>query len=263
METRDDIAQIDHNEAFNPITLTISHQMHVAGTGHLTDMISAWHQEHDMRTALLTAPPCLCLQIDRFHQEITKSACDLTLESEVQLPVFTNAGIQVDTVGYIPVAGAAHTGSDLSGHCQSILRMQPTVVNSIGPAAWLLTNDDVPPQPVWKQPEWVRQNLVMIWLIRTDCMRLPSYVAPLAFCGNPDITQPDDMRVSSPASSTQMGTHVPDLTPEGPTTLGPHAGNEMDDTLMAVSSETLRTQETNLNEALLTLLRAQNGVDEV
>jgi hypothetical protein len=55
--------QMDQNTAFTPITLTISHQMHASGTGLISDMITAWCQEQDMRAVLLDAPLGLCLHI--------------------------------------------------------------------------------------------------------------------------------------------------------------------------------------------------------
>lgn len=119
---------------------------------------------------------------DRYHQSMTgvisKSACDLPLDPEIRMPMFTHGGLHMDMVGYIPVAGTAHWGTDLCGHCRPVLKIQPTVVRDIGPAAWILTEDDQLPRPTWTVPTWFTTNLNMVWAVRTDCMRIPAYVDP-------------------------------------------------------------------------------------
>ena len=168
---------MDHGTHFKPIGLVITHEMHNRGQGSLRLMVSDWHQELSMCQALLDAPIGLCLHVDRFHQNdlgtICKSQCSIDLECEVSMPIFTKTTLACEWINYVPVAGIAHLGEDGTGHYRAILKIQPTVDATGTPAAWLLTEDGQKPQPAWKPPSWFSENLMMVWLIRTDCMHLP------------------------------------------------------------------------------------------
>ena len=132
-----------------------------------------------MRAALTTASPCLCLQLDRHHQDddgnITKTTCRIEMETELVMPIFTQHDMKVEFVGYIPIAGVAHLGMDMEGHCRSLMKIQPSLVSETRPAAWLTTEDDQRPKPQWTVPTWFQNNAVLIWLVRTDLLSLPAY----------------------------------------------------------------------------------------
>ena len=121
LDTAEGFISLDHSIAHTPILLTITHRMHAVGQCTLNDLISAWSQEQSMRAALLGAPSCLCLAIDRHYQDeaghISRSMCNIGLETEVNMPVFVNSSLKYDLSGYIPVAGIAHLGSDLAEQC--------------------------------------------------------------------------------------------------------------------------------------------------
>ena len=157
-----------------------------------------------MCTALVTAPPCICLTIDRFHQTgcgtIERNVSAIDLEAEVEIPVFTT-GLECDMLGYIVVAAIAHLGQDRSGHCRALLKIQPGVTTAAQPIAWLLTDDEQKPAPVWQIPTWFQTHATVVWAVRTDCLRLPVY-------------QPESGTSSEP-SNTKDASHVdPVTTPE-------------------------------------------------
>ena len=52
------------------------------------------------------------------------------------------------------------------------------MISSTQPAAFLETEDGVAPRPIWHAPPWFTQNVTVIWLVRTDRLRLPLYHPP-------------------------------------------------------------------------------------
>ena len=132
-----------------------------------------------MRAALLAAPACLCLAIDRHFQDeagiIGRSMCCIDMETEVNMPVFLNQSLQYDYTGYIPVAGTAHMGMDLAGHCRALLKIQPTMISDTQAAAFLETEDGLAPRPIWRTPSWFAQNATVVWMVRTDFLRMHVY----------------------------------------------------------------------------------------
>ena len=180
-----DVLQVfDSSHACTPITLTITEDMHHNGHCDLSTMMRNWSQEHSMSAALTQAPVCICLHIDRYFQSsngsILKSNSAVTLDTEVSVPIFVAEGLTSEMQGYIPIAGTTHFGADLAGHCQAVLKLQPGVLQGIQPIAWLITNDMVPPQPTWHIPEAFAQALTVLWLVRIDCLSLPTYPMPRA-----------------------------------------------------------------------------------
>ena len=169
----------DSNSNFMPIILYIPSHAHHTGHCQLASLVSAWSQELAMQTALMDAPVCLCLHIDRMYQDAdnqaVKSMCRLDIDTEIMMPVFRPSGIACNTAGYIPVACIAHFGQDQAGHCKALLKIQPTVVPPGNPAAWLMTEDDQYPTPLWQFPSWFASNLTVVWMIRTDCLKLLLY----------------------------------------------------------------------------------------
>lgn len=165
-----------------PIILTITPSMHDSGTCNLTQMLQNWCQETSMTAALLEAPTCLVLQIDRLFRDATgtiqKSMSTVSLGTEVQIPVFQVHTPQFDHVAYTPVAGITHFGADLAGHCQAILKLQPGTLNEITPISWLITEDARAPEPIWRIPDLFAQNITVIWLVRSDILAMPVYHPP-------------------------------------------------------------------------------------
>ncbi|CAL1138037.1 unnamed protein product [Cladocopium goreaui] len=176
-----DIQKFDSSNMHTPIILSIAPQYHSVGFCNLAALVTDWTQEQSMCTALLDAPACLCLHIDRMREDeagaVTKSLCRIDIETAVTVPVFRTAGLTCASADYIPVAAVAHFGQDMAGHCKAILKMQPTLIDSSHPAAWLITEDDQRPQAVWKYPTWFAGNVITVWMLRTDCLRLPYYHA--------------------------------------------------------------------------------------
>ena len=172
----------DIGSCYQPITLQFTHDMQHRGHCSIHDLITAWHEEHSMRAALIAAAPCVCCHIDRFYQgsggTIAKCLCQMDLDSEVNLPVFTSAGLNCAPCSYSPTAAIIHMGQHGAGHCRALLRMQPGITPHGTPAKWLLTEDDEMPQPIWRIPDWCEQNLMVLWLTRTDCLHLPRYQVP-------------------------------------------------------------------------------------
>lgn len=208
LDTAEGIVSVDHSIASTPIHLTITHHMHDTGTCTLNDLILTWSQEQSMRAALLGAPTCLCLAIDRYHQDeagnISRSMCSIGLETEVNMPVFVNHGLKYDFTGYIPVAGTAHMGSDQAGHCKAVLKIQPTLISHTQPAAFLETEDGMTPQPIWRAPTWFAKHATVIWLVRTDCLRLQVYCPP-----SQDTTLPEVSEAAVPFHEDTMDTIPP------------------------------------------------------
>ena len=202
LETVDGIQVHDQSCRFTPITLTLSQHDHDMGFCSLNSLVTAWVQEHATCAALL-APACACIHIDRYYRseagEIVKSLCRVDIESEVTLPIFRNSNLLCSNAGYIPIAAVAHFGQDLAGHCKAILKMQPTVLGQTTPAAWLITEDDCFPQAIWKYPTWYASNVVVIWMVRTDCLRLPMFCDPQTA---PSTAQEPDLNMTIPEHDT-------------------------------------------------------------
>ena len=106
--------------------------------------------------------------------------CHIGVETEVNLPVFISNALRWDYTGYIPVAGVAHMGLDMAGHCKALLKLAPTLISATQPAAWMETEDGQAPRPIWQVPTWFSQHSTVIWLVRTDCLRLQTYRHPLS-----------------------------------------------------------------------------------
>ena len=181
LATTTGVEVLDIGSCFKPICLSITHEMHQTGCGSLAKLITDWHQELSMRQALLHSPCAVCIHLDRWYQnaqgDISKSLCKIDLDGEVDLPIFQATGLQCDHIGFIPVAGISHLGHDQAGHCRAMLRIQPVLATDGHPANWLITDDEVAPEPVWNIPDFLLCNLVVIWLVRTDCLQMPTFAS--------------------------------------------------------------------------------------
>lgn len=102
----------------------------------------------------------------------------VTLDAEVQIPVFQEKTPRLDPVAYTPVAGITHFGADLAGHCQAILKLQPGILSEVTPISWLITEDAREPEPIWRIPDHFAQNITVVWLVRSDILSLQVYNQP-------------------------------------------------------------------------------------
>lgn len=194
LATAQGVQVFDHSMACTPITLTFTMQMHTRGHAQLSDMFATWAQEHSMVTALLEASMCLCIGIDRFVRdeagEAVRSMCAVDMDAEVIIPVFLDSHLQCDKLGYIPVAGMMHSGMDLAGHYRAVMKLQPGLIAATQPANWMISDDGQLPTPIWQISPEMRRLLTVIWLVRTDCVKLPVYHTPYtAHAQNVAITQ--------------------------------------------------------------------------
>ena len=89
------------------------------------------------------------------------------------MPIFSSQDLTQTHADYIPVAAVAHLGLDRAGHCIAAMKMQPGLTMDHQPAQWLLTEDGEPPKPSWQLPHNFAANIVVVWVIRTDCLNLP------------------------------------------------------------------------------------------
>ena len=214
LEKADGLVVLDTNTALTPITLTITPHMHMTGHCTFTDLISTWMQELSMKTALLQAPPCLCLAIDRYFQAeagtIERSLCSIEMVTEVNMPVFISTDLRYDFSGYIPVASVAHLGADLAGHCRALLKLMPSMVTECQPAAWLTTDDDTEPQPIWNVPPWFAKHMTVVWLVRTDCLRQHASLPMIAHSEHSDGTPAP---VTAPSVAAEMRSEVSNEAP--------------------------------------------------
>ena len=145
----------------------------------LSTLIRVWHQADGMSSALLRAPPCLCIHLDRCAQgpnlEIYKCTSRLDVEDECFFPVFNDDSLSSTSHGYHIVALMSHLGADGAGHYRAALRVKPTIAGLTSPVGWMLTDDWRRPEPQWNPPNWMRENVTLIWLVRTDLLSLPLY----------------------------------------------------------------------------------------
>ena len=132
-----------------------------------------------MTTALLCAPACICVHIDRcvLNPDMSVSKCRSKLQTEEEcfFPVFSGDGIAHVYHGYTVVAVMSHMGSDAAGHYRSALKIRSMVVQCTNPIQWLITDDWRKPDAVWSQQTWLQENVTMAWLVRTDCLQQPFY----------------------------------------------------------------------------------------
>ena len=97
----------------------------------------------------------------------------MQLDGDTFLPVFADVGMIHVHHAYSIVAVMSHLGSDGQGHYRSALRVRTTVLEGARPVNWLVTDDWLPPQAVWQPATWLQENSTVIWLVRSDLLRLP------------------------------------------------------------------------------------------
>ena len=106
---------------------------------------------------------------------VHKCLSRLQLDEECFFPVFADGTIQSDFHAYTVIAAMAHLGHDGSGHYRAALRLRPMVQNHTNPIQWLVTDDWRAPEAVWTLQDWLLENVTMVWLGRSDSIRLPFY----------------------------------------------------------------------------------------
>lgn len=151
----------------------------------LSDLFQVWHLVDGMKAALLAAPACICVHIDRCIQDNVSNRiqrCATVIDTEVDclVPQFLDEGMACGLVEYTIVAMQAHLGGDAHGHYRAAIRIEPTVTSGPSPSTWLISDDGKQPAPVWTLPEWMMQNVTVLWLTRTDVLSLHRYADPIA-----------------------------------------------------------------------------------
>lgn len=175
----DIVTMVDSSSRHAPICLKFDDVLARCMTCDLTQLFTAWCQDNGMSTALSTAPPCLCVQVERglsdSQNNLTQCECMIHVHDPCTVPVFSADSLMHMPVEYQVVAVTAHIGQDQAGHILAALRIAPTVLQELRPANWLLTDDWKPPEPTWDLPSWMKRRANTYWLIRTDCMQLWRY----------------------------------------------------------------------------------------
>ena len=202
------IEVVDISTQYMPFHLQFDLQMLSQSQVALTDLVKIWRQAQGMTTALLCAPQLLCIHLDRINStedaHMFRTECSVELDCEVRIPVFMNSGLRLEEVTYVPVAAAAHLGSDQAGHYRAALKMAPSVLSQTEPVRWLLTDDDVAPVPVWHLPPWFVCQTTLIIAARVDCLHLPMYSVPYDHVTPASSSEARPMNDLTPAESTQM-----------------------------------------------------------
>ena len=176
MEENDMTRAFDNSHCHTPLSLKFNSFLANFMTCDLTQLLRLWRQVDGMCAALLHAPQCLCLHVDRCTQDanqtIYKSDCMIHVDEPCLVPVFTDDSLRFEMVEYQVMALTAHFGADGQGHYRTALRIAPTVLHLAQPANWLLTDDWQLPQPVWNVPPWMKRCATMFWLVRVDCAHI-------------------------------------------------------------------------------------------
>ena len=176
VDSHDMITMVDCSSNHTPVCLKFDAILARCMTCDLTQLFNTWCQEDGMRTALTSAPQCLCVQVDRSlmdpQHNLTQCDCMIQVTEPCVVPVFQSDQLMHMPVEYQVVAVTAHVGRDQAGHIRAALRIAPTIIHAQKPANWLVTDDWQPPEPMWELPNWMRRCSNTFWLVRTDCLRL-------------------------------------------------------------------------------------------
>ena len=169
------------SEAFCPPCLKFDDVTVHSEFCNLTTLVHIWHQVDGMKTALLHPSPCLCVHIDRCtlsqDTRVYKCTSKLQIEDACFFPVFQDDSVACEFHEYTTVAVMSHLGHDGSGHYRTAMRLRPMILSGNIPAQWLLTDDWRAPEPVWMPKDWMRENVTMAWMVRSDLVHLPLFRA--------------------------------------------------------------------------------------
>lgn len=120
LEENDLVRVFDTGSPHIPICLKFDTLLAHTTTCDLTQLFRVWREDDGMSTALTTAQPCLCIQIDRnvadAMNNIYRSECMIQTDEPCLVPVFHDQTLQHELVEYHVVALMAHIGTDQAGH---------------------------------------------------------------------------------------------------------------------------------------------------
>ena len=142
-------------------------------------LVNEWTTHNGACTALVNHLHVFCIQI-RFlfadDGQVLRFECPLHFQDVVQIPVFQGGGIDVIYKDYKIVAIITYQGLDEAGHCQSMLRTEPSMHHP--ETRFLLTQDGRAPERIWNEPWWLRSHAVCFWLCAMDRLDLlkPSFL---------------------------------------------------------------------------------------
>jgi len=176
LESHQMVQILDTGSMYSPICLKFDATLAQLPICDLTQLWQVWNDVDGMRTGMTTAPPCLCVQVDRCIMDglnqVSKCECKIQTDDPCLVPVFSADTLQCVKVEYHVQAVTAHLGADQAGHIRAALRLAPSIVQEIHPANWLLTEDWQQPTAVWDIPNWMKRNSTMFWLVRSDLLQL-------------------------------------------------------------------------------------------
>ncbi|CAL1134038.1 unnamed protein product, partial [Cladocopium goreaui] len=138
----------DQGDRYQPPTLQLDPSHSTDGIARLTDMLRRWHNDLGMYAGLLQAPEVLCVHVDRFiyegHGRVRKTDTPVFFGGPIDVPVFTDDGLDCTWERYQMTAAFAHQGDAATGHYQALLRTQPSIRHPDADTYWLHCDDDRP-----------------------------------------------------------------------------------------------------------------------
>eukprot|EP00438_Fugacium_kawagutii_P000664 Skav222316 [mRNA] locus=scaffold1249:215100:218544:- [translate_table: standard] len=129
---------------------------HTSDTIELTALFEHWVQDDGMRAALISAPSLMCVHLSRYANDEDNRMFPVRLTVQtadgVQVPWFPNPdSLHIDWHHMEVISMICHLGvNHTSGHYRAALRCR----NEDNEFAWLLTEDNCPPQLVATLPNW-------------------------------------------------------------------------------------------------------------
>ncbi|CAL1166069.1 unnamed protein product, partial [Cladocopium goreaui] len=169
----------DQGDRYQPPTLQLDPSHSTDGIARLTDMLRRWHNDLGMYAGLLQAPEVLCVHVDRFiyegHGRVRKTDTPVFFGGPIDVPVFTDDGLDCTWERYQMTAAFAHQGDAATGHYQALLRTQPSIRHPDADTYWLHCDDDRPPRPCRMLPHQFQEGVTCIWLCRQDLIDLHAW----------------------------------------------------------------------------------------
>ena len=172
--TENGLEVLDHCNEFQPSTLQLD-----PNTDHdhvtLQELVNRWTAAHGMQTAMALSPDLICIHIDRFAQmtdaeTLSKLTTGVGFFPGCSVPCFdTCSDILVAPSFYQVIAAVIHLGNAQNGHYRTLLRcdLRWNARNEF--AQWLMTEDRQKPFVTSALPDWVWQNVTLLWLCRDSC----------------------------------------------------------------------------------------------
>ena len=148
-------------------------------TLHTAQTVLHAHNDLGMYAGLLQAPEVLCVHVDRFiyegHGRVRKTDTPVFFGGPIDVPVFTDDGLDCTWERYQMTAAFAHQGDAATGHYQALLRTQPSIRHPDADTYWLHCDDDRPPRPCRMLPHQFQEGVTCIWLCRQDIIDLHAW----------------------------------------------------------------------------------------